>query len=111
MAELAYQGAKGGLDFIKDDELIADTTYNSLKDRVKAVTAALKRAEEETGEKTMYAFNITDRMDRIRELHDIVVEGGGNCVMINAATAGLEAMRELAEYTRCQSIATATSRR
>jgi ribulose-bisphosphate carboxylase large chain len=100
MAELAYQGAKGGLDFIKDDELIADTEYNSLKDRVKTVTAALKRAEEETGEKTMYAFNITDRVDRIRELHDIVVEGGGNCVMINAATAGLEAMRELAEYTK-----------
>jgi ribulose-bisphosphate carboxylase large chain len=100
IAELAYQGAKGGLDFIKDDELIADTAYNSIKDRVKTITEALKQAEEETGEKTMYAFNITDRMDRIRDLHDIVVEGGGNCVMINAATAGLEAMRELAEYTK-----------
>jgi len=100
IAELAYQGAKGGLDFIKDDELIADTEYNSVKDRVKTITTALKRSYEETGEKTMYAFNITDRMDRIKELHDIVVEGGGNCVMINAATAGLEAMRELAEYTK-----------
>lgn len=100
IAELAYQGAKGGLDFIKDDELIADTKYNTIKARVKTVVKALKRAEDETGEKTMYAFNITDRMDRIRELHDIVVEGGGNCVMINAATAGLEAMRELAEYTQ-----------
>ncbi len=100
IAELAYQGAKGGLDFIKDDELIADTKYNSVKARVKTIVKALKRAEDETGEKTMYAFNITDRMDRIRELHDIVVEGGGNCVMINAATAGLEAMRELAEYTQ-----------
>ncbi len=100
MAELAYQGAKGGLDFIKDDELIADTAYNSVRERVKTITKALERAEEETGEKTMYAFNITDRMDRIKDLHDIVVEGGGTCVMINAATAGLEAMRELAEYTK-----------
>jgi ribulose-bisphosphate carboxylase large chain len=100
IAELAYAGAKGGLDFLKDDELIADTEYNSIKDRVKTVMAALKQAEEETGEKTMYAFNITDRMDKIRDLHDIVVEGGGNCVMINAATTGLEAMRELAEYTQ-----------
>ncbi|MEW6215087.1 MAG: RuBisCO large subunit C-terminal-like domain-containing protein [Nitrospirota bacterium] len=100
LAELAYEGAKGGLDFIKDDELLADSSYNSIKDRVKKVTALLKHAEEETGEKKMYAFNITDRLDRIKELHDIVVEGGGNCVMINAATAGLEAMRELAEYTQ-----------
>ncbi|MEW6068301.1 MAG: RuBisCO large subunit C-terminal-like domain-containing protein [Nitrospirota bacterium] len=100
LAELAYRGAKGGLDFIKDDELLADTAYNSIKERVKKVVAALKRAEKETGERKMYAFNITDRMDRIKELHDIVVEEGGNCVMINVATAGLEAMRELAEYTK-----------
>ncbi|OGW37746.1 MAG: hypothetical protein A2Y97_10775 [Nitrospirae bacterium RBG_13_39_12] len=100
LADLAYEGAKGGLDFIKDDELLADTSYNSIKDRVKKVTSSLKRAEEETGEKKMYAFNITDRLDRIKALHDIVVEGGGNCVMINAATTGLEAMRELAEYTQ-----------
>ncbi len=99
LAELAYQGARGGLDFIKDDELIADTAYNSIKERVKNVMKALSKADEEKGEKTMYAFNITDRMDRIKELHDIVVDNGGNCVMINAATAGLEAMRELAEYT------------
>lgn len=100
LAELAYEGAKGGLDFIKDDELLADTSYNSIKDRVKKVMVSLRHAEEESGEKKMYAFNITDRIDRIKELHDIVVEGGGNCVMINAATAGLEAMRELAEYTQ-----------
>lgn len=100
LAELAYEGFKGGLDFIKDDELLADTSYNSIKERVKNVVAVLKRAEEETGEKKMYAFNITDRVDRIKTLHDIVVEGGGNCVMINVATVGLEVMRELAEYTQ-----------
>ncbi len=100
LAQLAYEGAKGGLDFLKDDELIADTDYSSLKERSTKVMAALKRAEEETGEKTMYAFNITDRLDRIRELHDTVVENGANCVMINVATAGLEAMRELAEYSQ-----------
>jgi 3-oxoisoapionate-4-phosphate transcarboxylase/hydrolase len=100
LAELAEEGFSGGLDFIKDDELLADAVYNSIKDRVKKVTAAMKRAEERTGEKKMYAFNITDRIDRLRELHDIVVEGGGKCLMINVATVGMEAMRELAEYTK-----------
>lgn len=100
LAQLAFEGAKGGLDFIKDDELLADTSYNSIEERVKKVMKRLRVALEETGEETMYAFNITDRMDRIKKLHDIVVEYGGNCVMINVATAGLEAMRELAEYTK-----------
>jgi ribulose-bisphosphate carboxylase large chain len=100
LAELAYQGAKGGLDFIKDDELIADTEYNSLEERVKKVMAALKRAEEETGEKTLYAFNITDRVDKICQLHDVVVENGGKCVMLNVPTAGLSALRVLAEHTQ-----------
>jgi len=100
LAQLAYEGAKGGLDFIKDDELIADTDYSTLKERSAKVMAALKRAEEETGEKTMYAFNLTDRVDKIKDLHDIVVENGANCVMINVATAGLSAMRVLAEYSK-----------
>jgi ribulose-bisphosphate carboxylase large chain len=99
IAELTYQGAKGGLDFIKDDELIADTSYNSIKDRVKTIGEALRKAEEETGHKTMYAFNITDRPSRIKELHDTVVDGGGICVMVNVATLGIEVLRELAEYT------------
>ncbi len=100
LAELCEEGFTGGLDFIKDDELLADAAYNSVSERVRKVTKVLMRAERRTGEKKMYAFNITGRLDRIRELHDIVVEGGGKCVMINVAAVGIEAMRELAEYTR-----------
>jgi len=98
-AELAYQGAKGGLDFIKDDELLADVAYNPVKERVRMVTAALKRAEGENGEKTIYAFNITDRPSRLRELHDIVVENGGGCIMVNVAALGYESLRELSAFT------------
>lgn len=99
VAELAEDGFVGGLDFIKDDELFAVTDHKAFTDRVKKVVLAGKRSEDRTGEKKMYAFNITGRLDRMRELHDIVVEGGGKCVMINAATTGLEALRELAEFT------------
>jgi ribulose-bisphosphate carboxylase large chain len=100
LADIVYQAARGGLDFIKDDELLADPAYNPLEDRVDAVMEALGRAEQETGEKTMYAFNVTDRSDRILELHDIVVDGGGTCVMLNYVTAGFGALRMLAEHTR-----------
>lgn len=100
IAELAEEGFSGGLDFIKDDELLGDTAYNSVEERVEKVTEALMRAERRTGEKKMYAFNVTGRLDRIRQLHDVIVDGGGKCIMINAAAVGIEAMRELAEYTK-----------
>ena len=66
-AELAYQAARGGVDIIKDDELVADPSHCPLVDRVKAVTARLRQADDEKGEKTLYVFNITDRPDRVRE--------------------------------------------
>lgn len=100
IAELAYQGFRGGLDFIKDDELFADTAYNKVEERVPLIMEAADRAREETGERKMYAFNITDEVDKILELHDLVVEGGGNCVMLNFVTAGFSALRILAEHTK-----------
>ncbi len=99
LSDLAYEGFSGGIDFIKDDELLADASYNTVTERVKRVTEKIKQIEDETGEKKMYAFNITGRLDRLRELHDIVVENGGKCIMINAAAVGMEALRELAEYS------------
>lgn len=99
IAELAEDGFTGGLDFIKDDELFTDTDHHALRNRVKKISLAVKRTEDRTGERKMYAFNITGRLDRIKELHDVVVDGGGKCVMINAAATGLEALRELAEFT------------
>ncbi len=99
LAELAYEGFRGGLDFLKDDELIADAPYSTVEERVKKLVAVMKKAEDETGEKKMYAFNITDKPDRVLKLHDIVVKNGGNCVMLNAATAGIPVLQLLAEHT------------
>ncbi|MDR2156882.1 MAG: ribulose 1,5-bisphosphate carboxylase, partial [Clostridiales Family XIII bacterium] len=45
-ADLAYEVALGGVDIIKDDELVADAPHCPLIERVKAVMAKLKRADE-----------------------------------------------------------------
>ena len=66
-AKLAYEAAVGGVDIIKDDELVADAPHCPLEQRVKAVMEAVKRADEVKGEKTLYAFNITDRVDKLRD--------------------------------------------
>jgi 2,3-diketo-5-methylthiopentyl-1-phosphate enolase len=96
-AKLAYEAAVGGVDIIKDDELISDAPHCPLVERVKAVMASIKRADEEKGEKTIYCFNITDRTEKLRENAYRVIEAGGNGLMVNYFTIGFDAVRMLAE--------------
>lgn len=96
-AELAYEAAVGGVDIIKDDELIADAPHCPLDERVKAVMEAIQKADEIKGEKTLYAFNITDRADKMKENAYRAIELGANCLMINFATVGLDTARMITE--------------
>lgn len=96
-AELAYEAARGGVDIIKDDELVCNPPHCPLEERVKAVMPMIKKADEEKGEKTLYAFNITDRTEKLKENAMTVIRNGGNCLMVNYNTIGLDAARMLAE--------------
>ena len=96
-AELFYQVAKGGADIIKDDELLADASFNRLQERIPLYMEAADRAKEETGEKTLFAVNITDRIPNVLENADRALELGTNCIMINYLTAGISVLRALAE--------------
>jgi len=94
-AELAYQVAVGGVDIIKDDELNASPDNCNLFERVKAVTKALERADEEKGEKTLYCFNITDRTEKLRDNALRCIELGARALMVNTWCVGLDAVRML----------------
>ncbi len=96
-AKECYNAAVGGVDFIKDDELIANPGYSPLEERVSKTVEALDRANEEKGEKTMYAVNVTDEVDRIMDNADIAIDNGANCLMLNFITAGFSALRVLCE--------------
>lgn len=96
-ADLAYQAAVGGCDIIKDDELIADVEFNPITERVTTFMEALDKADSEKGEKTLYTVNITDRVERMFELADIVQEHGANAIMVNHISVGYSALRKLAE--------------
>ncbi len=96
-AEACYQAAVGGVDFIKDDELIANPGYSQIEERTNKTVEALDRANAEKGEKTMYAVNVTDEVDRIMENADTAIENGANCLMLNFVTAGFSALRVLCE--------------
>jgi ribulose-bisphosphate carboxylase large chain len=57
---------------------------------------AIHRLADSTGRKVMYAFNISDRLDRMLEHYDTVVAAGGNCVMLSLNSVGFAAVDFLA---------------
>jgi ribulose-bisphosphate carboxylase large chain len=88
-ADLVRTLGHAGVDFVKDDELMANPPYATLKERVAAVMNAVNEVADATGRKVMFAFNITDQLDKMLEHHDEVVAAGGNCVMISLNSVGL----------------------
>lgn len=97
-AELFYRACKGGVDVIKDDELmLADSAFCPLVERVTKFMAAEKRVFEETGEHSLYAVNISDETAKVRDNAYRVLEAGGNCLMVNVYTTGFDTLKMLAD--------------
>ena len=72
-AELVDKLVEGGIDFIKDDELMADPPHCPFEERVQAVMAVIRRHAERSGKKAMFAFNITGEIDEMLARHDLVL--------------------------------------
>ena len=99
-AGLVRELGEAGIDFIKDDELMADPPHSPLSKRVKSVMREIDILANKTGRKVMYAFNITDEVDAMRRHHDCVVRAGGTCVMVSlnqVGFAGVSALRSTCE--------------
>jgi 2,3-diketo-5-methylthiopentyl-1-phosphate enolase len=95
-AELFYQAGLGGTDIIKDDEVLADTGFSPFLRRVELYLRMAKRAHEETGQKILYAVNVTDEPERCLNKAIAAVEAGANAIMVNYLPAGIGILSSLA---------------
>jgi 2,3-diketo-5-methylthiopentyl-1-phosphate enolase len=96
-ADLFRKAALGGCDIIKDDELIADASFNSVVGRVKRYMQIEKQVYEEKGEHTLYTVNITDKIPKVFENARRAVELGCNALMVNYLAVGFPVMQALAD--------------
>lgn len=96
-AEIFFQTALGGVDMIKDDELMGSPEFSPVGARVTAYVAAGERAARETGRAVLYIPNITDRPDRMLEHARVAVEAGARALMVAFASVGYGAVQALAE--------------
>jgi len=94
--KLFEEAAYGGVDHIKDDELLGDIAINPLYDRLSRCMEIVDRKYSETGEKTLYSLNITTRSDKILEKAEKAIQSGANSLMLDSSV-GFGPLRMLAE--------------
>ena len=96
-AQLVSELAVAGIDFIKDDELMANPPHSPFDQRVEAVMAAISHFANRTGKKVMYAFNITDEIDAMLRNYQKLVSAGATCAMISLNSIGLAGVKKICD--------------
>jgi ribulose-bisphosphate carboxylase large chain len=96
-ANLVSQLADAGIDFIKDDELMANPPHSPFTQRVDAVMNVLNTHADRTGKKVMYAFNISDEIDAMQRNYDKVRASGGTAIMLSLNHVGLSAVKKICD--------------
>jgi 2,3-diketo-5-methylthiopentyl-1-phosphate enolase len=87
-AKIFYETALGGVDLIKDDELLGDRPFSPAVERVKAYNAAARAASETTGKEVVYIVNVTDSPEKVLDNARRCVDAGARAIMVSYATVG-----------------------
>jgi ribulose-bisphosphate carboxylase large chain len=96
-ADLVKTLAEAGIDFIKDDELMANPPHSPFDERVDAIMRVINEHADRTGKKVMYAFNVSDELDAMQRHYDKVVKSGGICAMISINSVGLSGAKKICD--------------
>jgi 2,3-diketo-5-methylthiopentyl-1-phosphate enolase len=99
-AGFAAESARGEVDLIKDDELLADPAFSRVADRTRAYVGAIDAVAAETGRATRYVAHVTTTPARLAATARAAVDAGAGAVMVTPLTLGLDALAELAETAR-----------
>lgn len=98
-ADLVRSLVEAGIDFIKDDELMADPPHSPLQERLNSIMPVIEDLAQRHGRKAMYAFNITGEIDDLARRAEMVAGAGGTCVMVSVNSVGLPGVAFLRRRT------------
>ncbi|GIQ67607.1 2,3-diketo-5-methylthiopentyl-1-phosphate enolase [Xylanibacillus composti] len=97
LREQFYQQALGGVDLIKDDEILFENPLTPLEKRVRACMEAAAEAEQKTGQKLLYAVNLTGPTSQLKQQAAKAIEAGANALLFNVLAYGFDVLHELAQ--------------
>jgi len=101
--DLAYltnqlkEQALGGVDLVKDDEILFENELTPFEKRITAGKQALKEVFEETGHRTLYAVNLTGKTFELKDKAKKAVELGADVLLFNVFAYGLDVLQALRE--------------
>lgn len=96
-AALVQTLVEAGIDFIKDDELMANPPHSPFDTRAEAVLRVVNDHAERTGKRVMVALNITDELDAMHRHYDRIEQLGGICAMISINSVGYVATKSICD--------------
>ncbi|QNU38007.1 2,3-diketo-5-methylthiopentyl-1-phosphate enolase [Geobacillus sp. 44B] len=97
LTEQLKQQALGGVDLVKDDEIVFDSDLLPFEKRITAGKAVLNEVYEQTGKRTLYAVNLTGKTFELKEKAKRAVELGADVLLFNVFTYGLDVLQGLRE--------------
>ena len=98
-AELVATLCEAGVDFIKDDEVCADSEHAPIALRVPAVMDRVRRWQDRSGKRVMVAFNISDEHEAMLRHAELIEREGGCCAMVSLNWCGYSSVQALRRRT------------
>jgi 2,3-diketo-5-methylthiopentyl-1-phosphate enolase len=89
--------AKGGVDIVKDDEILFENELTPFEKRITEGKKVLREVFETTGHRTLYAVNLTGRTSKLRDQARKAAELGADILLFNVFSYGLDVLQELRE--------------
>lgn len=87
--------ALGGVDLIKDDEILFENPLTPIEKRVEIGMQAAREAERQTGQKLLYAVNLSGPAGHLSEQAKKAIAAGANALLFNVLAYGFDTLREL----------------
>jgi len=97
-ADVGYETWMGGFDFVKDDENLTSTSFNTFEDRTTLLAKKRDKAEKETGEKKSAFINITADTETMKKRAQMLADFGWNYAMIDVVVAGTASVMTMRDY-------------
>ncbi|MFD0694774.1 2,3-diketo-5-methylthiopentyl-1-phosphate enolase [Paenibacillus sp. GCM10027628] len=95
LREQFYMQAAGGVDLIKDDEILFENPLTPLEKRIEVCLDAAAQASKETGQKLLYAVNLTGPTFKLAEQAKKAIRAGANALLFNVLAYGFDVLHEL----------------
>ncbi|WP_110111646.1 2,3-diketo-5-methylthiopentyl-1-phosphate enolase [Bacillus sp. CGMCC 1.16541] len=97
LTEQLKQQALGGVDLVKDDEILFENDLTPFEKRITHGKSILKEVYETTGHRALYAVNVSGRTFDLKDKAKRAQELGADALLFNVFAYGLDVLQALRE--------------